>query len=142
MNIEVRYLSRTGNTKKIAEAIAKSVGTAASDYSNPLPEKVDLLYLGGSIYGNGIDKNLKSFIEQIDPQKVKNVAIFGSSAIKKEPDQELKKLLLSKGINVLEKSFYCRGSFTLIHRGHPNETDLELASEFALSILKEINIDL
>ena len=35
MNIAVRYYSRGGNTKKIAEAIAKAVGVEAKTVSEP-----------------------------------------------------------------------------------------------------------
>lgn len=44
MKIEVRYFSRGGNTKKLAEAIAKAVGAEAKTVSEPLTEDVDILF--------------------------------------------------------------------------------------------------
>lgn len=96
MNIAIRYYSRGGNTKKLADAIAKVVGVDAKDCSVPINEPVDLLFLGGSVYWGGIDKNLKQFIAQLKPENVKCVATFGTSALKKEPDRETEKLVESK----------------------------------------------
>ncbi len=36
MNIQVRYYSRTGNTKKIADAIAKEAGVKAKTIDAPV----------------------------------------------------------------------------------------------------------
>ena len=38
MNIAIRYYSQTGNTKKLAEAIAAELGVEAKDVSHPLEE--------------------------------------------------------------------------------------------------------
>ncbi|MDR1271412.1 MAG: flavodoxin, partial [Clostridiales Family XIII bacterium] len=67
MNIAVRYFSRGGNTKKVAEAIAKAAGVEARDCSAALTEPLDLLFLGGSIYASSVDQALKDFVEQLDP---------------------------------------------------------------------------
>lgn len=83
MKIAVRFYSRSGNTQKVAEAIAKAVGTEAKKTDVSVNEPVDLLFLGGSVYWGGIDKNLRAFIESLDPAKVKCVATFGTSALKK-----------------------------------------------------------
>lgn len=37
------------------------------------------------MYAGGLDKSLREFIEKLDPQKVKCVAAFGTSAIAKTP---------------------------------------------------------
>lgn len=84
MNTAVRYFTRGGNTKKVADAIANAAGVEAKDCSASLTETVDLLFLGGSVYWGGIDKNLIQFIEKLDPAMVKCVAVFGTSALKKE----------------------------------------------------------
>ncbi|MCG1025414.1 flavodoxin domain-containing protein [Dehalobacter sp.] len=136
MNIAVRYFTRGGKTKKVADAIAKAIGTEAQDCIAPLTEPVDLLFLGGAVYWGGIDKGLKQFIEQLDPAKTKCVAVFGTSAIKKEPDRDIEKLIQNKGIPVLNHSFHCRGEFSGAHKGHPDSNDLEQAAAFARTALK------
>ncbi len=131
MNIAVRYFSRGGNTKKVAEAVAKAVGVSAKDCSEAIAEPVDLLFLGGSVYGFELDENIKNYIQALDPANAKNVALFGTSAIVKKGNPGMAKLLKEKGIPVLENSFYCRGEFTLMHKGHPNDADLKKAADFA-----------
>ena len=42
MKIAVRYYSRSGNTRKLAEAIAKAVNVEAKTTDEPLDEDVDI----------------------------------------------------------------------------------------------------
>ena len=79
MKVAVRYQSRGGNTKAVAEAVAKAAGVAAQPVSVPLTERVDVLFLGGGIYGFGIDPALKSFIGTLKPDAVKTVAPFSTA---------------------------------------------------------------
>ncbi len=138
MKTAVRYYSRGGNTKKLADAIARETGAESKDCSVPLAEPVDLLFLGGSVYWGGIDKNLKQFIAQLDPAKVKCVAVFGTSALKKEPDREIEKLVREQGIPVSRHSFHCRGEFSAMHKGHPDSDDLKQAAAFVQAAVAEI----
>jgi flavodoxin len=55
MKIAVRYFSRGGNTKKLADAIANAVGVTAETTDVPLTEDVDILFLGSSVYAYGVD---------------------------------------------------------------------------------------
>lgn len=136
MTIAVRYYSRSGNTRKVAEAIAKAAQINALDCSVAVTGPVDLLFLGGSVYGFGIDNHTKEYIANLDPAFVKKVALFGTSAIVKNGNEEMAKLLRDKGISVLPDRFYCRGAFTLMHRGHPNTEDLDHAASFAIKTVK------
>jgi flavodoxin len=135
MNIAVRYHSRSGNTKKVAEAIAKAVGVEAKDCSVPVTEPVEVLFLGGALYGFGIDEVLREYINRLEPSKVKCVAAFGTSAVVKEPDKTIEKLVREKEIPVSQKNFHCRGAFTVMHKGHPNAEDLKKAAAFACSVV-------
>lgn len=138
MNIEIRYFTRGGNTQKVADVIAGVAGATAKDCSAPLTEPVDLLFLGGSVYWGGLDKGLKQCIEQLDPAKIKCVAVFATSAIIKEPDKEIEKLLRNKGIAVSNHSFHCRGAFAAMHKGHPDSDDLQRAAAFAQTALEAV----
>lgn len=131
METALRYASRGGNTKKLADAIAKAVNTTAVPVGQPLAEPVDLLFLGGSVYGGGIDASLRGFIETLTPQQVGRVAVFSTAAIKTSAYPEIKRLVEARGIPVSEKEFHCRGQFTLLHRGRPNAQDLADAARFA-----------
>ena len=82
MKIAVRYYSRGGNTKKVAEAIAKAVGVEAKTVSEPLTEDVDILFLGSSPYAFDVDDEVKKFISGINVSVGKAVNFSTSAAIK------------------------------------------------------------
>jgi flavodoxin len=138
MKIEVRYYSRGGNTKKVADAIGKAAGVDAKDCSVPIAEPVELLFLGGSVYGFGLDAHTKDYISGLNPELVQHVALFGTSAIVKTGNRDMAKLLEEKGIKVLRRDFYCRGAFAAMHRGHPNDADLKKAADFVTAVLEEM----
>ena len=46
MTYAVRYYTKTGNTKKLADALAGELGVEARPISDPIVERVDLLFLG------------------------------------------------------------------------------------------------
>ena len=50
MKVAVRYYSKGGNTKKLAEAIAEAVGEKAQTTDVKLTEDVDILFLCNSVY--------------------------------------------------------------------------------------------
>jgi flavodoxin len=135
MNIEIRYLTRSGNTKKLADAIGSAVNASAKPISEPLDTQVDLLFLGGSVYAGGIDSALKAFINGLTPTQVKKVAVFSTAAVAESAYKQIKKHLLAKGITVLDAEFHCRGSFTVMHWNRPNAKDLENAAKFAKDVL-------
>lgn len=50
MNVVVRFYTRSGNTKKLAEAVACAAAASAIDVIVSLTEKADILFLGSSYY--------------------------------------------------------------------------------------------
>lgn len=108
MTIAVRYYSRLGNTKTIAQAIAKGANTSAiSIMDEPeLPEHVDLLFLGGAPYADIMSKHLREYAENIKPEMVSKVALFTTSNWSRRTIHALRKILKNKGIEVEEKYFY------------------------------------
>ena len=134
MKIEVRYYTRSGNTKKLAEAIAKAVGAEAKTVEEPLREDVDILVLGSSVYAYGVDDSIKKFISNIDVT-VGKVVNFSTAALIKSTYKQVGKLLAEKGIAQAEEEFYCKGSFGPMHKGKPDEKDCEAAAAFAKKII-------
>ena len=63
MKIAIRYYTQTGNTKKLAQAIAEALGVEAKDITCPLEEKTDILFLCNSVYWAGIDRRVKAFVK-------------------------------------------------------------------------------
>ena len=134
-SINVRYFSRTGNTTKLAETIARTAGCQAKTIDTPIQDKVDILFLGASVYAAGIDKKVKEYIDTLDKNNIGTVVIFSTSALVERAFPEIKKYLTDKGIPVSEENYYCRGQFTLLHKGRPNAKDLMEAEKFTKKII-------
>jgi len=134
MQIAVRYFSKTGNTKKLADAIGKVAGVKAETVEVKIDEDVDILFLGSSVYAAGIDPKIKEFIAELSP-KVKKVVNFSTAAILKSTYGQVSKLLVEREIQVDEREYHCRGSFSLLHKGHPDAKDISNIEKFTKEIL-------
>ena len=66
MKYAVRYYTKTGNTKRLAEAVAEALGVEALPVSEPVTEPVDILLLGNSYYAFTIDPEVRSFVRSLD----------------------------------------------------------------------------
>ena len=108
MNTAVRYFSRLGNTKTIAEAIAEGAGVAAVSITEEprLIERAELLFLGGAPYANIMAPELRAYAEALRPEQVGKVVLFTTSNWSRRTVLALKKLLGDKGIPVAEEYFY------------------------------------
>lgn len=141
MNIKVIYHSRTGNTKKIAEAIGQAVNSTpevAADFVPLTDEPIDLLFIGDGIYAGKPDKSISKLIEKLDSNVVKNAAVFATYGGQSSIGNTIKTLLTDKGINVIGEPFTCKGkAWALMNRKHPSNDDLNNAKEFATSIMEK-----
>ena len=125
MNYAVRYYSRSGNTKGIAEAFAKELGVEAISVDQEgaeICEETDVLFVGGALYAYGIDEHLQSFLEGLSGESVKKAVVFSTSWISKHAIELIKECLTNQGIEVEDESFYSRGK--------PGVKDLAKAAEF------------
>ncbi len=134
MKIAIRYYTKTGNTKKLAEAISQVVNVEAKTVDEPLSEDVDILFLGSAVYAAGIDDKVRQFIKGIDVN-VGEVVNFSSAALIESTYKQVKKEVEAKGLKMSENEFHCRGAFKFVHRGRPNEEDLKDVQEFAKGIV-------
>ena len=126
MNYAVRYYSRSGNTKGIADALAKELGVDAISVDNlaaAIQDEVDVLFIGGALYAYGIDEHLQRYLEGISKDKVKKAVVFSTSWISKHAIELMKECLNHQGIEVDNDSFYSRGK--------PSASTLSKAAEFA-----------
>lgn len=137
MKIAIRYYTKTGNTKKLADAIAKTLNCSAEDVSVPLEEDTEILFLGSSVYAAGIDKEVKYFISEINV-KVGKIVNFSTAALLPSTYAQVKKLATEKNLKISENEFHCRGSFKFMHKGKPDENDLLEVSKFAKSQVAHI----
>lgn len=126
MATAVRYYSRSGNTKLVADAIAGALGEKAVSVDRPeakITEQTDVLFIGGALYAYGLDKHLKEYISELDASKVKKAAVFSTSWISKHSITLMKDALKARGISVAEETFYVRNK--------ANAKQLEEAASFA-----------
>ena len=137
MKIAVRYFTKTGNTKRLAEAVAKAVGAEALPLSADIEEPVDVLFLGNSYYAFNIDEEVREFIRGLDKNKVGRIVNFGSAAMLNSTYKKVKAEADKVGIPMDEREFHCKGEFKGIHKGRPNTEDLTAAADFAKAIIRE-----
>ncbi len=135
MKIAVRYYTKTGNTKRLAEAVAEAVGVEALPLSEPIEEAVDILFLGNSYYAFSIDPVVREFISNLDKNKIGKIVNFGSAAMLNSTWKKVKAEADKVGIPMDKREFHCKGEFKGIHKGRPNDVDLKAAAEFAKNIL-------
>ncbi len=135
MKTAVRYYTKTGNTKRLAEAVAEAVGAEALPLSSPVEEPVDILFLGNSYYAFNIDPEVRNFIRGLDKSKVGCIVNFGSAAMLNSTYKKVKAEADKAGIPMEEKEFHCKGEFMGLHKGRPNKEDLKAAAEFAKAII-------
>lgn len=135
MKIAVRYYTKTGNTKRLAEAVSEAVGVEALPISVPVEEPVDLLFLGNSYYAFTIDPEVRRFVASLDSAKVGRIVNFGSAAMLNSTYKKVAAEAAKIGVPMDPREFHCRGEFKGIHKGRPNAADLEAAAAFARSII-------
>jgi flavodoxin len=103
VKIAIRYQSRGGNTKEVAQTIAQAAGAMAESIEKPLAEPVDLLFIGGGVYKFDIDPSLKTFLKNLEPKLVASAAVF-TTAGGMDKTQTIRSILKSRGIPVKEET--------------------------------------
>ena len=135
MKIAVRYYTKTGNTKRLAEAVGKAVDAEALPISSPVEEPVDILFLGNSYYAFSIDPEVREFIRKLDKSKVGKIVNFGTAAMLNSTYKKVKAEADKVGIPMDQREFHCKGEFKGLHKGKPDESDLRAAAEFAKKVV-------
>jgi len=131
--IRIVFATRTGHSKKLAEAIGRALNIRAESVaSKPDIKDVDLLFIVGGIYGGNSMLELLSLVDRLGGG-VGSVALVTSCASKKQRQEAVRKRLEQKGIPVVDE-MVCRGSFLFLGIGHPNDADLAEAERFAVRL--------
>ncbi len=134
MKIAIRYYTQTGNTKKLAEAIADELGLKPENLSVPLEEETDILFLCNSVYWAGIAKQVKQFVKD-NAAKIGQLVNVSSAALIESTYNQMKTVAKEAGVKISDQEFHCRGNLALLHAGHPDEADLKEARTFARKIV-------
>lgn len=127
-DVRIRYYSKTGNTKKVAEYISEILKVESKeineeDYNSPC----GLLILGGAPYANVMSSKLKEYALNIKKENVKAVALFTTSNWSKRTVKGLKKIFEEKNIKVYDDFLY-------VHMLKVNKSS-DKAYQFGLDIM-------
>ena len=134
MNIAVRFYTRSGNTEKLAKAVAAAAHVESEDITVPLTEKADILFLGCSCYAFDADESVKRFIVD-NKDNIGKIVCFGTSAMMKSMKKPIRKVADAAGAAVADEEFHCRGQFGRLHKGRPDEKDLADVSAFTKNVI-------
>ena len=134
--IAVRYCTRTGHSKQLAESVAAALGLEAKDVSEGLDEPVDQLFLCNGMYAFSLDRALKDFLE-ISGKDAGEIINVCSSASGRSTRKALLKLADAYSFNLSSREFRCKGAYHFMAKGHPDEDDLRAAANFAIVTAKK-----
>lgn len=111
MKNAVRYFSRGGKTRQVADIIARRAGVEAESVDSAkghVNEHVDVLFVGGALYAYGLDKNLDAWLDRLDAANVGTAVLFSTSWISRHALQLMRKKLEAKGIAVDKDELYLK----------------------------------
>lgn len=114
MNIEVRYQSRGGNTKAVADLLAKEFNVNAESVEIPIKEYTDVLFLGGGVYGWKMDKSLSDYIENLDRNMIGQIICFSTTGLMDSTILQIKQKAREKGIKVNKNTLLLK----ILTKGH------------------------
>lgn len=145
-SLVIYFSSYKNNTEKIAKVFADKINADLINLKNIKEietDNYDLIGFGSGVYKEKLAPQLLNCIQKLN-LKDKKVFVFSTSGIgMKFYNNELVKLLASKGA-INKGSFACKGNlvaqefsnnkiFDIVGRlsqGHPNDKDLRKAEEF------------
>ena len=105
MKYAVRYASRGGNTRAVADEIAKKIDVKAERISEPLEEEVDVLFLGAGVWFASVTKDMKEYLAALDSGKIKQIVAFSTSGHLESAIKKITAAAKDNGIKVNEESF-------------------------------------
>jgi len=143
MEVRVIYASLTGNTARVARAIAGALGVEPEDIRDLRPgdlSDVGLLFVGDGVYGWKPSRRMVRFLSSLPGLRGTAAAVFGTYGARPTQLPILKRLLTEKGAEVVGE-FACPGvdwfTLGLLRRGRPNARDIERARAFAVEIARK-----
>lgn len=139
--VYVVYASLTGNTRKVAQAMAEAVGATLVDVrKDPLPkvEPGDVIFVGDGVYGGRPSRALRRALRAWTLPKGVKAAVFGTYGGRPSQLPILERILAEKGAQVVDR-FSCLGRdwflLGLVGRGRPSAEDLKAAQAFARRVV-------
>jgi len=148
MKILVLYSTKTGNTQKIAQAIAAETNAELVKVTNPDPTEnvvltdYDLIFVGTGIRAGNPFPEMVTYLNTIDLQEPKTFAIFltwgGAGKTNEIVSGKVRKILESKNQKVIDGFFSSYGKWNMRKNSRPNENDINEAKTWAQNTIKKI----
>ena len=139
MRIDVRYFSKNGSTRKLAEAIAKAVDAECKTVDQPLEKYADVVFLGSSVYGGKPDPSVVKFIAA-NARNIGKIVVFGSACTGKSAYPAIKSIAAGCAVKTAEMFFHCKGQFWFFNKNRPNDQDCADAADFAKKQIKILGV--
>ena len=149
MKFLVVYYSESGNTEKVAKAIAQAIAGDIKRVEETKPEELadyDLIFIGTPVHGSRPARKIEDFLDDLPELSNRKAAAFCTLHLFGDETtfQIIKEKLEKRGIIFID-SFSCLGWSRLVgnfgpriyNKGRPNSEDLKKASEFAKRVLEE-----
>ena len=137
----VLYSTKTGNTKKIAHAIATVVKAELLQIKNSdsVPNvdlsTFDLIFVGTGIRAGNPFPEMVSYLENLNLTNPKKFAIFltwgGIGKTNETVSGKVRTILQEKNQTVLDGFFSSYGKWDMRRSRHPNDKDIEAAKTWA-----------
>ena len=139
MRIDVRYYTKNGGTKKLADAIAAAIGAEAKTVDKPLEKYADVVFLGSSVYGGKPDPSVVKFIAA-NARNIGKIVVFGSACTGKSTYPAIKSAAAGQAVKTAEMFFQCKGQFWFFNKNRPNDQDCTDAADFAKKQIKILGV--
>ena len=139
MRVDVRYFTKNGGTKKLADAIAQAVGAEARTVDQPLEKFADIVFLGSSVYAGKPDPAVVKFIADT-AKSIGKIVVFGSACTSKSTYAAIKSAAAGQAVKTAEMFFQCKGQFMFLNKNRPNDQDCADAAEFAKKQVKRLGV--
>jgi flavodoxin len=146
----VIYASKSGNTKKIADAMATQLGCEAIRITSGTSaaaldlESYDLIFLGTGLYAGTPNEDLVACLKAVNLKGSKLFALFitwgGAPRSDRLALSKLKSLLENKSQKVHNEHFSAFGGWKgiLMKRGHPKPDEIVAAGQWAKKVAVDI----
>ncbi|MEJ9077528.1 flavodoxin domain-containing protein [Gordonia malaquae] len=135
-----------GSTMRVADELASVLGArvvSPETVTDSDIERADLVGWGSGIYWMSFAPELVARVEALSERDRGRAFVFATSGMPETPlrryTANMRALLASRGFSVADDVFHCRGLDTMgplgwiggVNKGHPSETDLAAAREYA-----------
>lgn len=142
MKIAVRYQSRGGNTRAVAEIISREFNVQPLSLDSPIEDYTDILFLGGGVYEWKMDDSLRDFIEHLSTKKIGQIVCFSTTGFMDSTLKQIRQAAALKGIMVNENELLIRmalrgHSWLGLEGGNLTQKQKKKVLEFVKKIQKE-----